>query len=162
MCNIPCCATIHTAISSCWVPGNILRLWCYRNISGIILDHSIFLLWLLDQESRIITRISVFNLPSRIVHQLLTSPSLDLHSNRSMSAIRRSAGKMCIIFRLVLVVGSRLPMVTSYRQETIFLVAKQMTILASSHHSIHLRWDVVNTKPLQHLEICRVIKEISY
>jgi hypothetical protein len=108
-------------------------------------------------KSWIITLISVLNLPSRLVHQLVTSPLLDFCINGSMTASRLSMNKIYIIFRSVLVVGSLLAMITSYRQETLFLVVEQMTIHPYSNGLFLMWWDVVNIKPPWHLKICKVI-----
>jgi len=110
----------------------LLHHWCYRCISGIILDHSINLRWTFDLESQIITRISVLDLPSRLVYQFVTSPLPDLHIDRSTTAIWPTAKKMCIIFGSMMVVGYLLLVVTPYRQETLFLVADQTTIHSRS------------------------------
>jgi len=111
----------------------LLHLWCYRCISGIILDHSINLRWIFDPESQIITRISVLDLPSRLVYQFVISPLPDLHIDRSTTAIWPTANKMCIIFgSTLIVVGYQLLVVTPYRQETLFLVADQSTIHSRS------------------------------
>jgi hypothetical protein len=68
---------------------------------------------------------SVFDLPSRLVYQFLTSPVPNLRINRITTAIKTSTGKLCIIIKSVLVVEFVLAMVTSYQQETLFLVADQ-------------------------------------
>ena len=81
------------------------------------MDYLVILISILDQESRIITRICVLHLPSRLVHQLVTSPLPDLHINGPIAAIKPLANKMCMIFRLVLVVVSVLSMVSSCWQE---------------------------------------------
>jgi len=135
----------------------VLRLWCYRYISGSLLDHLIMLIWILNLVSRIITRISVWDLPYRLVHQLVTSPLPDRCINRSTTAIRPSTSQMCIIFRSVIVIGPQLTIVTPYRQETIFVVAEQTTVYSCFNGSFHERWGVINITPLSHLDICRVI-----
>jgi len=81
--------------STGWASVTPLVLQMY---SGIILDHSIILLWIFDPESRIITRISVLDQPSRLVHQLVTSPLPDLHINRSTTVVWPTTNKMCIMF----------------------------------------------------------------
>jgi len=95
------------------------------------------------------------------VRQLVTSPLPDLPINQSTAAMQLSTNKVCIIFRLVLVIGSLLSMVTPYRQETLLLVTKQRMILSCLNGSFLTRWDVINIKPSWHLKICRVICEIS-
>jgi len=107
----------------------LLRLWCHRYTSGIIQDHSIIQIWILDPKSWVITPISLLNQPSGFVHLLVIFPLPYLRTNWSMTAIKPSTYRMCIIFRLVLVVGSVLSMVIAYRQETLFVVAEQTTIL---------------------------------
>jgi len=47
----------------------------YRMVQSI-------LIWIFNPESRIITRISILDLPSRVVHQLVISPLPDLRLNR--------------------------------------------------------------------------------
>jgi len=91
----------------------VLCLWCYRYTSGIIQDHLIIPIGILNPKSWIITRISQLDQPSGSVHPLVMSPLHYLHINRPTTAIKPSANKMCIIFRLVLVVGSLLSMVYS-------------------------------------------------
>jgi len=107
----------------------LLRLWCYRYTSRIIQDHSIIQIWILNQMSWVITGITLLDQPSGFVHLLVISPLPDLHTNWSTTAIMPSADRMCIIFRSVLVVESLLSMVIAYRQETLFIVAEQTTIL---------------------------------
>jgi len=91
------------------------------------------LIWIFDPESPIITRISVLDLRFRLVYQLVTSPLPDLEINRSMTWIRSLASKMAIIIGSIMIMGSLLLMDTTYRQETLFLVAKQMTIHSHSN-----------------------------
>jgi len=134
----------------------LFRLWCNRYICGVILDHSIILIWIFDPEPRIITRISALDLPSRLVHQLVTSPVTDLYISRSTTAIRPTANTMCIILGSIMVIGSLLSMVTPYRQETLLLVADQTSIHSCPNGLFLGRWGVVSTRALWHLEICRV------
>jgi len=135
----------------------VLRRWCYRYSSGIILDHSIILIWIFDPESRIITRISLLDQPSRLVHQLVTIPLPDLHINRSITEILSMANTMCIIFGSIMVVGSLPLMVTPYRQETLFVVVDQATIHTRSIGLFLGWWGVVSIRALWPLEVCRVI-----
>jgi len=139
----------------------MLHHWGYRYISGILLDHLIIRIWILDLAAWIMTWISVLYLPSRLVHQLFTSPLPDLCINRSTTAIRPRANKMWIMFRSRMVVGPQLSMVILYRQETFFLVTELMTIYSCSNGSFLERWGVVNIRALTHLEIRRVIEKIS-
>jgi len=84
-----------------------------------------------------------------------------LHINRPTTVIESSAIKIVYIFMPVLVVWFLLSMAIPYRQETLFLDAEQMTILSYSNGLVLGRWGVVNIKPFWHLEMCRVISEIS-
>jgi len=68
------------------------------------------------------------DLPSGFVNQSVISPLADLYIHWSMTTIKPSASKMYLIFRLIMVVGSLLSMVTTYRQGTFFLVTEQMKI----------------------------------
>jgi len=139
----------------------VLHLSCYRYTSEIILDHFLMLRWILDPESSIITRISLLDLPRRLVHQIVTSPLPDHHINRSITAIRPTTRKMCIILRSVMVVGSLFSIVTPYRLETLFVVTEETSIRSCSNGSLPMRWHVVNIIPPSYLMICRVIYEIS-
>ena len=90
---------VWSQVDTIWIRTSeeLLCLWYYRYISGIILDHSMILIWIFDPESRIITRISVLDLLSILVHQLVISPLPDLHINRSTTAIWPTANMMCMI-----------------------------------------------------------------
>jgi len=136
-----------------WGDGRVLRLWCYKYISGIVLDHTIILIWILDLESRIDTSISLLDVPSRLKHQLVTSALPNLHINWSTTAIRPSASKMYNIFWWVMVAGYQLSMVTPYRQETLFVVAEETTIYSCSNGWFQDKWGVINIRGLTHLEI---------
>jgi len=111
----------------------------YRYISGIILDHSIILIWILHLELQVITRISILDLPSRYVYRLVTLILPDVHIIGSMTANSPSPSKMYIMFRLVMVTGYLLLMVTPYWQEFIFLTANQITIHSCSNGSFLTR-----------------------
>jgi len=139
----------------------VLRLWCYRYTSGIIWDHSIIQVWIFHSKSWIITWISWLDQPSGSVHLLVVSSSPYLCITGPTTAIEPSAYKMCIICRSVLVVWSLMSMAIPYRQESLFLDAEQTAILSCSNSLVLGRWGVVNIKPLLHLEIDRVIYEIS-
>jgi len=89
---------------------------------------------------------------------LLTLP--DLCINWSTHAVSPSASMMRMIIRSVFLVRSLLSMVTSYWQNTLFLVAIQMTILSCSIVFFLMGWNVVNIKTIQHDEICKVMNEI--
>jgi len=110
------------------MPSSVLRLWCYRYISGITLDHSIILTWIFDAESQINSWISVLDLPSRLAHRLVTSPLLDLRINRSTTAIRPGTSKMCIIFGSIMVLESLLSMVIPSHRPNHYLLMLQWFI----------------------------------
>jgi hypothetical protein len=98
-------------------------MYCYAfGVTGIylriILNHSIFQIWIFDPESRIITGISVLDLRSRLVNRLVISSLLDLSIKQSMTAIKPITSKMCIIFNTPMVVEALWLMVTAYRQQT--------------------------------------------
>jgi hypothetical protein len=57
--------------------------------------------------------------------------------------------------------GYPLSMDISYRQETIFLVTKQTTVLSFSNGLFLERGGIVNIRTLWRVEICRVIYKIS-
>jgi hypothetical protein len=135
----------------------LLHLWWFSYISRILLDHLIIQIWILDLESRIISWISVLNIHSILVHQLVTSPLSDIDINRSITVTRRRARMMCIIVRLVIAVGRQWWMVTPDWQETVFLVAEQMTIHLCSSGSVLERGGVINMRALTNLDICRVL-----
>jgi len=118
--NLPA-VRVWTAKTSQFSSRPRLHLWCYRYTSGIIQDRSIIQLWILNLTSWILIRISLLDQPSGFVHLLL------------------SASEICIIFNSVLVIGSPLSMVSSHRQETLFLVAEQTTILLCQ--MVHSSWD---------------------
>jgi len=126
------------------------------------MDHSIISIWILDPESRIISRISELDLPSRSIAQFITSSLTNLHHNSSTPTIMPSTWKMYIIPGFVMVVEYRLLMVASCWPETLFLVAEAMTINWCCKCSFLDRRSVVNIKSWMHLEICREIYNISY
>jgi len=59
-------------------PSLVLSYWCYSNISGIIQNHLMIHILILNLVSRIITRISLLDLPSGYVHLLVIHPLPDL------------------------------------------------------------------------------------
>jgi len=71
----------------------------YPYVSMIIQDYLMIEIWTLYPESRIITRISILDLPSEFVHQLVTAPLLIFHINRSRRVVSSRASKMCITFK---------------------------------------------------------------
>jgi len=140
----------------------MLRLRCYSYISGIIQDHSMIHVWMIDPESRTVTRIAILDLPSGFLHLLVISQLPDLCNNWSMTPVKPSSNKMCIIFGSILVATAPFSMVTPYRQARLFLVADEMTIQSCSNGSFLRRWGVVNIRLPWHLGICRVMWEISH
>jgi len=137
----------------------VLCPWCYSYISGIIHNDSIIHIYMFDPNSRTVTRISIWDLPSGFGHRLVISPLPDLCINWSMTTVKPSVNKMCIIFGSVLVATSLFSMVPLYGQECLLLVADQTTIQSCFNLSFLGRWGVVNIRLPWHLEICRVIWE---
>jgi len=97
-----------------------------------------------------------------ICHLLLISPSPNLRINDPRWQLSQSVNTMCIIFESARVAGSLFSMVTPYRWEIVFLVTDQMSIPLCFNRLFLRRWGVVNIRLPWHLEICRVILEISH
>jgi len=116
----------------------MLCLWCYRYNSGIVLDHSIILIWILDPQSRTIIQISTLDLPFRFVQQLVTSPLPNNHMNRSMTAVTQRASRMCIIFMTG--IGCRISIVNGHSLSAGNLIPSHQT----HDDSLILKWSISN------------------
>ena len=133
----------------------ILERLCISPTEAIHQGDKPYMQQILDPKSQTITRISILDLPSRFVHLLVISPLLDICIKWSTTTVKQSMNMMCISCRSVLVATSLFLMVTFYQQESLFLVANQLTIYSCSNGTFLGRWDVVNIRPAWHLEICR-------